>query len=110
MPAPEVQLLGRWVHSSEDDHDGVAVYRRPEFNFPPARGRRGLEFGADGSFVEWAIGRGDGSEARPGRWEPDPAGGAVARGAVGGTALRAVQTAPDVLEVRAVDTPAGGPT
>ena len=110
MPGPEVQLLGRWVHSSEDDHDGVAVYRRPDFAFPPARGRRGIEFGPDGSFVEWAIGRGDAPEGRPGRWEQDPAGGAVARAVTGGAALHAVQTAPDVLEVRALEAGPGSST
>ncbi|MGW6195371.1 hypothetical protein ACWF0M_04400 [Kribbella sp. NPDC055110] len=41
-----------------------------------------MEFRADGTFVEYAIGRGDAPEARPaGRWE---SGGRLARGA-GGT-------------------------
>lgn len=104
------QLIGRWVHSYEDDHDGLSVFRRPEFPFPPARGRRGIEFTADGGFIEWAIGRGDASQARPGRWERTP-GGMGAGGGAGatiartdaGAALRVVRAEPDLLEVVAED-------
>ncbi|EHI45523.1 ulilysin [Rhodococcus opacus PD630] len=61
---------GRWGHSFEEDHDGVRVYRPAEFDFPRARGRGGIEFRPDGSFVDWAIGRGDANEAREGTWVP----------------------------------------
>ena len=96
-PVRSDELLGRWVHSYEEDHDGVSVFRRQDFPFPPARGRRGVEFGADGAFVEWAIGRGDASEARPGRWEPADDGGAIARAGSGAT-LRVVRVRRDRLE------------
>ncbi|TCC32387.1 hypothetical protein [Kribbella sindirgiensis] len=73
--------LGHWTHSAEEDHDGISVYRRDDYAFPPARGRRGVEFRADGTFVEYAIGRGDAPEARAaGRWQ---AGGQLARGTGG---------------------------
>ncbi|MDQ1537510.1 MAG: hypothetical protein QOE58_1903 [Actinomycetota bacterium] len=99
MPGPEDHLLGRWVHSREDDHDGINVYRRPDYDFPPARGRRGVEFRADGSFLEWAIGRGDTAEARPGQWGQTPDGATVARPQASGQALRVVRVEPDRLEV-----------
>lgn len=88
-------LDGRWTHSSEEDHDGVSVYRREDFAFPPARGRRGVEFRPDGTFVEWLLGRGDAPEAaQPGRWQPT---GTVSR--VSGATGRVVAATPDRLEI-----------
>jgi hypothetical protein len=65
--------VGHWTHSAEEDHDGISVYRRDDYAFPPARGRRGVEFRADGTFVPLMIGRGDAPQAWPiaGRWTPD---------------------------------------
>ena len=74
----------------------MSVYRRDDFAFPPARGRRGVEFGPDGSFVEWAIGRGDAPEPRLGRWQSS---GVITReGGMPGTA-RVVSVTPDRLEM-----------
>lgn len=53
----------RWWHSFEEDHDDVRVYRPEGFDFPPARGRRGLELRPDGTCIEFTIGRGDAPEA-----------------------------------------------
>ena len=61
-------LDGRWGHSFEEDHDGLRVYRPAGFDFPRARGRGGIEFRPDGSFVDWTIGRGDAGEPREGTW------------------------------------------
>jgi hypothetical protein len=62
-------LAGRWTHSFEEDHDGITVYRRADFTFPPARGRRGVEFRPDGTFVQLDFGRGDAPEpGASGRW------------------------------------------
>ena len=105
MDVADEALLGRWVHSYEEDHDGVSVFRRGDFPLPPARGRRGIEFGADGAFVEWAIGRGDAAEARPGRWEPADDGGAIVRADAPGTALRVVRVESDRLEAVVGTTP-----
>lgn len=86
---------GHWTHSFEEDHDGICVYRRDDFAFPPARGRRGLELRPDGALVEFALGRGDAPEARPvGQWNPD---GRLARGTRGGG--RIVRAEPDRLEI-----------
>jgi hypothetical protein len=72
----------------------VTVYRRDDFAFPPARGRRGVEFHADGSFTDWAIGRGDAPEGRAGRWSPS---GQVSRGAASSGSIVAVT--PELLEI-----------
>jgi hypothetical protein len=95
------ELSGRWVHSFEEDHGDVAVYRPFEYAFPPARGRDGLEFSPDGSYTEWAIGRGDARTAVPGRWraaETDAVAVTTERG--GEQVLEVVHLAPDRLEVR----------
>ncbi|MFA7766365.1 hypothetical protein [Streptomyces sp. NRRL S-448] len=61
-------LIRNWVHSFEEDVGAVTVYRPVDFPFPPARGRRGLEFAPDGIFIDRPIGGGDAPDAVPGRW------------------------------------------
>jgi hypothetical protein len=64
------QLHKKWVHSYEDDTDEVEAYRPSGYDFPPARGRRGMEFKADGTFIRYDIAPSDGSLPVPGTWEP----------------------------------------
>jgi hypothetical protein len=61
-------LSKRWLHSHEEDTDEFEVYRPAGYPFPPARGRRGLEFRENGEFVAVGYGRGDAPEERPGTW------------------------------------------
>ena len=94
-------IAGRWTHSFEEDHDDVLVYRPPEHDFPRARGRDGIEFKPDGSFVEWAIGRGDAQQAIPGRWRTADSGAVQVTTERGGEqVLEILSVAPDRLEVR----------
>jgi hypothetical protein len=94
-------LAGRWLHSFEEDHEDIAVYRPSDHEFPRARGRGGIEFSADGSFTEWAVGRGDAREPVPGRWRSAEHGGvAVSTERGGEQVLEVVHLAPDRLEVR----------
>lgn len=74
----------------------MSVYRRDDFAFPPARGRRGVEFRPDGVFVEWMIGRGDAPEARTGWWQPS---GLIGRADGMPGSVRLVEAAPDRLEL-----------
>ncbi len=84
MSVDERLLVRRWMSSFEENRPGVEVYRPAEFAFPPARGRAGIEFRADGSVVELAIGRGDALEARPGgTWQMDIDGSLVITSAAG---------------------------
>lgn len=62
-------LFRRWTHSFEEDGEGVTVYRPPDHPFPPARGRGGMEFAPDGTFVDRPVGRGDAQDTVAGRWE-----------------------------------------
>jgi hypothetical protein len=101
MPTPVEGLVGRWTHSFEEDHDDIAVYRPSDHAFPRARGRGGMEFSTDGSFTEWAVGRGDAREAVPGRWRTAEANTvAVSTERSDEQVLEVVHLAPDRLEVR----------
>ena len=60
--------MRHWVHSHEEDTQGVRVYRPADYHFPPSRGREGLEFRERGELVYYGITHADGSEASPGRW------------------------------------------
>ncbi|MEU4484588.1 hypothetical protein [Streptomyces purpurascens] len=68
MREPSSDLFRSWIHSYEEDHEDVRVYRPDDYPFPPARGRRGMEFAPDGTFVDHPLGRGDAPAAVPGRW------------------------------------------
>jgi hypothetical protein len=57
------------MHSHEEDTAEVAVYRREGYTFPPARGRTGFEFLADGKALYFGIAATDGSSPITGRWE-----------------------------------------
>jgi hypothetical protein len=61
-------LLGSWLHSHEEDTDDTAVYRRADYDFPPARGRKGFELKPDGTLSEKGIGPTDRSVQTRGRW------------------------------------------
>lgn len=62
-------LFQRWMHSFEEDGEGVTVYRPADYPFPPARGRGGMEFASDGTFIDRPVGRGDAQDTVAGRWE-----------------------------------------
>lgn len=69
MPELPATLFQRWVHVREDDTAGTRTYRPAGHPLPPARGRDGIEFRADGTFVEWRSGPADAPIAGPaGRW------------------------------------------
>lgn len=68
MQQPPSGLFRAWFHSYEEDHEDVRVYRPDDYPFPPARGRRGMQFAPDGGFVDRPLGRGDAPGTVPGRW------------------------------------------
>jgi hypothetical protein len=61
-------LPGTWWHSHEEDAEGLQVYRREGYAFPPARGREGFSLEAGGGFVLLGIAPADGTERTGGRW------------------------------------------
>ena len=62
-------LVGRWVHSHEEDTDAEPVYHPATFAFPPSRGRAALELCADGTYSETGIGADDRPARADGAWE-----------------------------------------
>jgi len=63
-------ICQRWIHSYEDDSQDVMVYRNEDYLFPLSRGRKGLEFKDDGTFIRYDIGKDDLPRKVLGRWEP----------------------------------------
>lgn len=62
-----------WLRSHEEENGGVRVYRPKGYPLPPARGREGLSFHADGNMDYLVPGRGDRPTSEPGTWLADPA-------------------------------------
>jgi hypothetical protein len=94
------ELMRHWVHSHEEDAGDVRVYRPADYDFPPARGRRGFELRPGGELVTYGPGATDRPEAATGRWSFSDSG----RVKLGGEELEIVSVSPDRLEVR----PSGG--
>jgi hypothetical protein len=63
------EIFRRWGHSFEEDNAETIVFRPAEYEFPRARGRDGIEFKMDGTFIDWKIGRGDAKEGINGHWQ-----------------------------------------
>ena len=58
-----------WVHSHEEDADGLTVYRTPAFAFPPSRGRAVFTLRPDGGAETGHPGADDRTSRSGGRWE-----------------------------------------
>ncbi|MFI2280833.1 hypothetical protein [Nocardia beijingensis] len=63
-----IPILGIWVHSHEEDTATVSIYRPCDFPFPRSWGRCGLEFGEDGTVVEYRPGADDRARVTTGSW------------------------------------------
>jgi len=62
-------LFKRWIHSHEEDYEGVKVYRPSDYKFPPSRGRKGFEIKVNGEFIYYGIAPTDGSIRFVGYWQ-----------------------------------------
>ncbi len=62
-------LLGKWMHSIEEDTEEALVYRPGDYPFPPVFGRTGYEFIAAGYLVYYGFGPADEPEVWNGRWD-----------------------------------------
>ena len=99
------EIFRRWGHSFEEDEGDVRVYRPAEYDFPRARGRAGIEFRPDGTFIDWVIGPGDATEPVNARWQTEAPGRVVASfegEARPARAFEIVEVGPDVLKLREV--------
>jgi hypothetical protein len=66
--ADEKLLVGTWLHAHEEDTGTEAVYRPADFEFPPARGRRGYEFRPDHTGAYIGIAARDGAARTSCKW------------------------------------------
>ncbi len=63
------ELYQKWHHSFEEDKNDIMVFRPETFNFPPARGRSGMEFKDDGTFIQIKVGSTDVNQSIKGEWK-----------------------------------------
>lgn len=63
------KIYQHWIHSYEEDIDGLQVYRSSEYQFPPSRGREGFEIKENRQFILYTIGPTDRPQAILGHWE-----------------------------------------
>ena len=94
-------LCRQWVRSRADDTATEQVYRPAGYPLPPSRGRAGMTFREDGTFVESAIGATDVNRVSQGRWQlADPTTGKLHID-VGGRSqvLTVISVTPDRLAI-----------
>lgn len=96
----DTRLFRRWGHSFEEDAEGARVYRPDGHAFPRARGRGGIELRPDGTYLDWAVGRGDAAQARAGAWHFDEEGRLHLTAEGDERVVRIVQVTDDRLELR----------
>ena len=68
IPQVPSALYQYWISSHEEDAGGVKVFRPKGYNFPPSRGRVGLNLHSDGTYIEYKIGPNDAPVAIPGKF------------------------------------------
>jgi hypothetical protein len=62
-------LWGVWVHSHEEDYAGNLVFRNPDFDFPPSRGREKYDIKSDGELMYYGLAANDAhGESVRGTW------------------------------------------
>ena len=64
------EIFRHWIHSREEDTEGLEVFRPEGFAFPPSFGRDGFEMLKDGQFIQEDVGPADGVVRITGRWFP----------------------------------------
>jgi hypothetical protein len=72
-PAPPGKQLPRelfrhWIHSREEDRDGIVAYRPEGYPFPASFGREGFEMRPGGRVLQDVVGPADGTVQVPGHW------------------------------------------
>ncbi|ARS37614.1 hypothetical protein [Pontibacter actiniarum] len=103
------ELVGKtWLHSFEEDEDGVWAYRPNSFDFPPSRGRTGFTLEPGGVIKRYEIAPTDGLTEEQGQWEHLEDGLFLIRMAPGSNPpleyqLQIVSLDEDLLKVRRVE-------
>ena len=53
------EIFKHWVHSSEEDKEGVMVFRPSHYNFLPSRGRQSIQIKENGEIIFSGPGKDD---------------------------------------------------
>ncbi len=61
-------LIGRWVHSHEEDTGSEMVFRPGHYHFPPSRGRQEYIFNPAGELIATGPGPTDRPQTETGTW------------------------------------------
>jgi hypothetical protein len=70
LGADPALLAGSWVHSHEEDREGIQVFRPASYDFPPSRGRESFTLRPDGTAVAGLPGPDDrGISTDAGNWQ-----------------------------------------
>lgn len=64
-------LVGSWTHSYEEDEEQHLVFRRSDYDFPPARGRRSFSIEKGGTLEVLGPGADDRLTTTGGTWSLD---------------------------------------
>ena len=91
-------VLGAWVRSGEEDGPEGRVYRRPDYAFPPARGRESFDLREDGTLAEGLPGPTDAPVEAAGIWQLT-GDELLLRSDAGGRTLKILALEPDRLVV-----------
>ncbi|AKD03334.1 hypothetical protein POKO110462_16905 [Pontibacter korlensis] len=103
------QMAGKvWLHSFEEDEDGLWVYRPNTYDFPPSRGRTGFSLEPGGVFKRYEVAPTDGLKEEEGQWEQLEKDLVQIRMAQGSTPpveynMQIVQLDEDLLKVRRIE-------
>jgi len=69
VPTQSIDALCQcWKYSYEESNDDTKVYRPCDYDFPPSRGREGMTFATDKTFIYNAIAPTDGFTDLEGNW------------------------------------------
>lgn len=60
------------MHAHEEDARDLTVWRRPDAELPPSRGRRAFELHEDGTAAERGPGPSDRATSAPAAWRLEP--------------------------------------
>jgi len=62
------ELVGKWIHSHEEDTADLVVYRNADYPFPPSRGRRAITLEKEGVAIAEYPGPDDRQARSTGTW------------------------------------------
>ena len=66
---PDPAIFQKWLHSYEEDTQGIKIYRPSSFDYPIGWGRHGMKFKDDGTYILYDIAPNDEMVQICGNWK-----------------------------------------